>query len=115
MEDVEFCIRASNEGIDVKNIGTVKINHIGRASIKKLDQSLSVYYSLRNHLYLMKEYAWIPFPLSTFRSFMIILYYVFYTLFRSPLPAKTGFKRIYEAVRDYITNRRGKMSDQRGV
>ncbi len=83
MEDVEFCLRAAEQGIECNLVPEAGVFHRGRGAVDLIDSALPVYYSVRNHLRMLTDRMPLSFPKRQFRIFMVVIYYLLYSIFRA--------------------------------
>ncbi len=107
MEDVEFCIKAALSGTDCYVFPGVKVIHKGRASTSDIDNSLALYYSLRNHLQLLGNIRPLPCIFRQIRTGLVFCYYFLYSVKSERRLFSESVFKCFKALKSYKEKRFG--------
>jgi len=108
MEDADFCVRARKAGYRIVNIPTAKIWHKGARSSGGYGSPERIYYSVRNHLLLVnKNRPLKKYILKGMRDLHIIILFVLYILFVSPVKKLKAMIYLKRGIQDFTARRFG--------
>jgi GT2 family glycosyltransferase len=109
-EDLDFCLRARDAGFRSACIGSVRVEHLGSASIGA-QSPRRLYFAVRNHLRLLSRRP--GEPLSSARAARVIGWHLAHALFRAPAPRLPALAAIARGILDHRRRRYG--ADDRGL
>ncbi len=107
-EDADFCLRARRAGFRIYTVPSSRVRHRISASMGGEGSATIIYYSTRNHLYMINKCLPLPRVLRPARNLLIMLYNLLFVVVTSRTPVSSGLPTWWRGVRDYFAGRMGK-------
>jgi GT2 family glycosyltransferase len=109
-EDADYCLRARRAGFRVYTVPASRVRHRISSSMGGEGSATIIYYSTRNHLFMMNKCLPLPALLRPARNLLIMLYNLLFVVVTSRTPVRSGIPTWWRGVRDYFAGRMGKVS-----
>ena len=110
-EDVEYCLRARSLGARIELVPRARVWHEGSASLGGESSAARLYYSVRNHLWVLDQRLPLPSWGRVARRTWVLGLSLAYLLWSSRVPPAAGLRALARAWRDYRQGVRGPLQN----